>query len=73
MGMDAFNVLAESMTRHGVIIITRDDSGYTVYWARQHDDPRSPGSTEEAVRRSVEGRGATVLEGMLACHAKAAP
>jgi hypothetical protein len=68
--MDAFNVLAENMTRDGVIIITRDDGGYTVYWARQHDGPRS---TEETLKRSVEGRGATVLEGMLACRAKAAP
>ena len=73
MGMDAFNVLAESMTRHGVIIITRDEGGYTVYWARQPDDPRNPHPTEEALKRSVEGRGATVLEGMLDCHAKAAP
>ena len=73
MGMDAFNVLAENMTRHGVIIITRDDGGYIVYWARQHEDPRDPHPTEEALKRSVEGRGATVLEGMLACRAKAAP
>ena len=73
MGMDAFNVLAENMTRHGVIIITRDDGGYVVYWARPHDDRRSGPPTEEALKRSVEGRGATVLEGMLACRAKAAP
>lgn len=71
MGTDAFNALAEEMTRHGVIIVTREDAVYTVYWARKHDGPLSQRSTEEVLKRSVEGRGATVLEGMLACRAKA--
>lgn len=69
---NALDALAAEMTRQGVIIITRDAGGYTVYWARQPDDPRNPRPTEEALKRSVEGRGATVLEGMLACRAKAA-
>ena len=71
---DAFEALAADMTRHGVIIITRDADAYTVYWARRHDEPIHPHATAaEVLKRSVEGRGATVLEGMRACRAKAAP
>jgi len=67
---DAFEALAAEMTRHGVIIITREDDAYTVYWARKHD-PHA--TAAEVLKRSVEGKGATVLEGMRDCRAKAVP
>jgi hypothetical protein len=67
----SFEALAAEMTRQGVIIITRDDGIYTVYWARKQGDPLHPYTTAEALRRSVEGRGATVLEGMLDCRSQA--
>ena len=70
---NALDALAADMTRQGVIIITRDDDVYTVYWSRKHDGPLGARSAEEALKGSVEGKGATVLEGMLACRAKAAP
>lgn len=54
----AFEALAAEMTKQGALIITRDDGLYTVYWARE-------------LKRSVEGKGATVLEGMLDCRAQA--
>jgi hypothetical protein len=66
-----FEALAAEMTRQGDLIITRDDALYTVYWARKQGDPLNPYTTVEAIRRSVEGKGATVLEGMLACRAQA--
>ena len=67
---NAIDALAEDMTRHGVIIITREDSSYVVYWARRQEELHSS-TAGEVLKRSVEGRGATVLEGMLACRAKA--
>lgn len=66
----AFEALAAEMTRYGAIIITREDDAYTVYWARKHD-PHA--SAADVLKRSVEGRGATVLEGMRDCRAKAGP
>jgi hypothetical protein len=66
-----FEALAAEMTRQGVVIITRDDAIYTVYWARKQGDPLNPYTTAEALRRSVEGKGATVFEGMLDCRAQA--
>lgn len=65
-----FEALAAEMTRQGVIIITRDDGIYTVYWARKQGDPLNPYPTAEALSRSVEGKGPTVLEGMLDCRAQ---
>ena len=68
---ESLDALVADMTRHGVLIITRDDSGYVVYWARKQDEPLRSRTADEVLKRSVEGRGETVLEGMLACRAKA--
>jgi hypothetical protein len=70
---DAFEALAAEMTREGVLIITREEGAYVVYWARKHAHPLNPKTTVAALKRSVEGRGATVFEGMLACRAQAMP
>jgi hypothetical protein len=70
--IQGFEALAAEMTRQGVLIITRDESsGYTVYWARKQGEPLNSQITVEALKRSVEGKGATVLEGMLECRAQA--
>jgi hypothetical protein len=68
---ESLDALVADMTRHGVIIITRDDSGYVVYWARKQDESLHSRTADEVLKRSVEGRGETVLEGMRACRAKA--
>jgi hypothetical protein len=70
---EGIEALAAEMTRHGILIITRDGGIYTVYWARKHDDPLNANATVEALKRSVEGKGATVLAGMLECRAQTGP
>jgi len=42
-----------------------------VYWARNQDDPLILRTSVEARKRSVEGKGPTVLEAMLDCRARA--
>jgi hypothetical protein len=68
-----FEALAEEMTRQGDVIITRDGGIYTVYWTPKQVDPLNPYTSAEALRRSVEGKGVTVLAGMLDCRAQAIP
>ena len=65
-GLDA---LAADMTRQGVIIITRSGGAYTVYWTRRPDE--RPARQTSVLKRSVEGEGATVLEALLDCRARA--
>jgi hypothetical protein len=65
-GLDA---LAADMTKQGVIIITRNGGGYTVYWTRRADE--RPARQTSVLKRSVEGEGATVLEALLDCRAQA--
>jgi hypothetical protein len=55
------------MTRLGVVIITRDNGTYTVYWARRQEDPLLLHTTVDALKRSFEGKGATALEAILDC------
>jgi hypothetical protein len=66
-----FEALMAEMTRLGVVIITRDNGTYTVYWARREDDPLLLQTTVDALKRSVEGRGATALEAILDCREQA--
>jgi hypothetical protein len=70
-GVGNFETLMSQMTREGVLIITRDDGGYTVYWARRQDAPLMLQTTVDALKRSVEGRGASVLEAILDCRDQA--
>jgi hypothetical protein len=49
-----FEAVVAELTAQGVLIITRDNGGYTVYWAR-----------DQPLKRSVEGRGATALDAIL--------
>ena len=67
-GLDA---LAADMTKQGVLIITRNGSGYTVYWTRTPNERPTRQNSIQILRRSVEGEGATVLEAMLDCRAQA--
>jgi hypothetical protein len=66
-----FEALMAEMTRLGVVIITRDNGTYTVYWARRQHDPLLMQSTVDALKRSVEGRGETALEAILDCREQA--
>ena len=70
-----FEALTAEMTAQGCLIITREGVEYTVYWARNQDDPLILRTSMEAVRRSVkrsvEGKGPTALEAMLNCRAQA--
>ena len=63
------DALAADMTKQGVLIITRNGGAYTVYWTRRAEE-RPPRQTS-VLKRSVEGEGATVLEAMLDCRARA--
>ena len=67
-GLDA---LAADMTKQGVLIITRNGSGYTVYWTRTPNERPTRQNSIQILRRSVEGEGATVLDAMLDCRAQA--
>jgi len=67
-GLDA---LAADMTKQGVLIITRNGSGYTVYWTRTPNERPTRQNSIQILRRSVEGEGATVLEALLDCRAQA--
>jgi hypothetical protein len=66
-----FEALAAEMTAQGCLIITREGVEYTVYWARNQDHPLILRTSVEALKRSVEGKGPTALEAMLACRAQA--
>jgi len=66
-----FEALSAEMTAQGCLIITREGVEYTVYWARNQDDPLVLRASVEAIKRSVEGKGPSVLEAMLACRAQA--
>ena len=59
------------MTAHGCLIITREGAEYTVYWARNQDDPLILRTSVEALKRSVEGKGSTAVAAMLDCRAQA--
>ena len=65
------DALAADMTKQGVLIITRNGSGYTVYWTRTPNERPTRQNSIQILRRSVEGEGATVLEAMLDCRAQA--
>jgi hypothetical protein len=70
VGGQGLDALAADMTRQGVVIITRNGGGaYTVYWTRRAED--RPARQTSVLKRSVEGAGATVLEAMLDCRARA--
>jgi hypothetical protein len=66
-----FEALTAEMTAQGCLIITREGVEYTVYWARNQDDPLILRTSVEAIKRSVEGKGPTALEAMLDCRAQA--
>ena len=65
------DALAADMTKQGVLIITRNGGGYTVYWTRKPDERLSRQTSIQVLKRSVEGEGATVLEALLDCRAQA--
>jgi hypothetical protein len=65
------DTLAADMTKQGVLIITRNGGGYTVYWTRRPDERPTRQNSIQILKRSVEGEGATVLEAMLDCRAQA--
>ena len=65
------DALAADMTKQGVLIITRNGSGYTVYWTRTPNERPTRQNSIQILRRSVEGEGATVLDAMLDCRAQA--
>ena len=67
-GLDA---LAADMTKQGVLIITRNGGGYTVYWTRAPDERPTRQNSIQILKRSVEGAGATVLEALLDCRSQA--
>ena len=69
--IESFEALMKEMTQAGVVIITRDNGTYTVYWARRQDAPLMLQTTVDALKRSVEGKGATALEAILACRERA--
>jgi hypothetical protein len=69
--MEKFDALMAEMTRAGVLIVTRDSGTYTVYWARRHGDLLLQPNAD-ALKRSYEGTGATVLEAILDCKEQAA-
>ena len=66
-----FEALTAEMTAHGCLIITREAAEYTVYWARNQDDPLILRTSVEALKRSVEGKGPTAVAAMLDCRAQA--
>ena len=66
-GSQGFEEVVAEMTGQGVLILTRDNGGYTVYWARKQDRT----VMLQALKRSVEGRGATALEAILDCRSQA--
>jgi len=65
------DALAADMTKQGVLIITRNGGGYTVYWTRTPNERPTRQNSIQILRRSVEGEGATVLEALLDCRAQA--
>ena len=68
---ESFEALIAEMTRGGVVIVTRDNGAYTVYWARKNESPTMLGTTVDALKRSSEGHGATALEAILDCKKQA--
>ena len=63
---EIFEALIAEMTGGGAaIIVTRDDSTYTVYWVRSNESPAVLGTTADALKRSSEGHGATAVEAIL--------
>lgn len=62
---ESFEALIAEMTRGGVVIVTRDNGTYTVYWARKNESPTMLGTTVDALKRSSEGHGATAFEAIL--------
>lgn len=70
--MEEFEALMSEMTRDGVVIVTRDNGNYTVYWARRQDDPLVMQTSVDALKRSFEGKGTTALEAILDCRERAA-
>ena len=69
--VESFEVLMTEMTKDGVVILTRDDATYTVYWARRQTPPLTQQASIADLKRSVEGQGATALAAILDCKDKA--
>ena len=70
--IEDFNALMSEMTKEGVVIVTRDNGSYTVYWARRQSVPLAKQETIADLKRSVEGKGPTALAAILDCKDKAA-
>jgi hypothetical protein len=66
-----FEALIAEMTRGGIVIVTRDNGTYTVYWARKNEPPMMLGTSVDALKRSAEGQGATAFKAILDCKVRA--